>query len=81
MGDKGKLYDNWVNNQIADYYLSYNENLYIDSYKFSIERDDCGASEQIFLANDINEIIDKIDKEIKREQIQSKKQKQSNYAR
>ena len=72
LGEKGKRYDNWINNQIEGYYLTYKSNFYKDEFDFAIERKDCGASEPLFLTNDIEDIIKQIDYNIKKQKNKNK---------
>lgn len=78
LGDKGKIYDRWLDKHLEDYYLTYKQNFYSDEFDFSIEREGCGASEPIFLAKTIDEIINKIDKEIR---IEEREQRKSELAK
>lgn len=73
LGNKGKIYDIWLDKHLEDYYLTYKQNFYSNEFDFSIEREGCGASEPIFLAKTIEEITNKIDKEIKIEKRQQRK--------
>lgn len=65
LGDKGKVYDDWLDKQIEGYYLTYKQNIYSDKFDFSIERENC-ISEPIFLAKTIEEITNKIDEQLKK---------------
>lgn len=73
LGNKGKIYDKWLEKQVEGYYLTYKQNFYSDQFDFSIEREGCGASEPVFLAKSIDEITNIIDKEIKIEERQQRK--------
>ena len=51
LGQEGRKYDKWLNNQEEGYYLTYKSNMYADAFDYSIERKIPDIRKEVFANN------------------------------